>query len=532
MVYTIAVNRLVQGQIVVALRAKVYDKMQRLSFRFFDENASGSIINRVTGDVQAVRSFVDGVVMQTLVVVLSLGVYLVYMVHINVRLTLACLATTPLLWALTRRFSREVRPAYERNRELADDQVRVISENLNGIHVVKGFARENEQIEAFDKSGRAVRDQRRWIFRKISVFSPLIGYLTNVNLAVMLAYGGYLVVCHERAPDADTAMRVGLSVGELIVFTGLLQQLSNNVSAVSNIANTMQQCLTSARRVFQVLDAPIEIQSPANPVRLPGMKGAVTFDRVGFSYRKNDAVLADISLEVKAGQLVAILGATGSGKSTLLSLVPRFYDPDSGRVVVDGHDARRLDLDCLRRSVGIVFQESFLFSNTVAANIAFGHPEASPEQVLRAAKIAAAHDFIMQLPKGYETVLREGGGNLSGGQRQRLAIARAILLEPAILLLDDPTAAVDPETEDEIMRAMDSAMEGRTTLIVAHRLSTLRRADYVVVLDQGRIVQVGTHEELIQRKGQYRRAAKLQLPDPEDSRTLMGEGFRLPEWDA
>jgi ATP-binding cassette subfamily B protein len=229
---------------------------------------------------------------------------------------------------------------------------------------------------------------------------------------------------------------------------------------------------------------------------------------------------------------VAILGATGSGKSTLLSLVPRFYDPDSGRVVVDGHDARRLDLDCLRRSVGIVFQESFLFSNTVAANIAFGHPEASPEQVLRAAKIAAAHDFIMQLPKGYETVLREGGGNLSGGQRQRLAIARAILLEPAILLLDDPTAAVDPETEDEIMRAMDSAMEGRTTLIVAHRLSTLRRADYVVVLDQGRIVQVGTHEELIQRKGQYRRAAKLQLPDPEDSRTLMGEGFRLPEWDA
>jgi ATP-binding cassette subfamily B protein len=532
MVYTIAVNRLVQGQIVVALRAKVYDKMQRLSFRFFDENASGSIINRVTGDVQAVRSFVDGVVMQTLVVVLSLGVYLVYMVHINVRLTLACLATTPLLWALTRRFSREVRPAYERNRELADDQVRVISENLNGIHVVKGFARENEQIEAFDKSGRAVRDQRRWIFRKISVFSPLIGYLTNVNLAVMLAYGGYLVVCHERAPDADTAMRVGLSVGELIVFTGLLQQLSNNVSAVSNIANTMQQCLTSARRVFQVLDAPIEIQSPANPVRLPGMKGAVTFERVGFSYRKNDPVLADISLEVKAGQLVAILGATGSGKSTLLSLVPRFYDPDSGRVVVDGHDARRLDLDCLRRSVGIVFQESFLFSNTVAANIAFGHPEASPEQVLRAAKIAAAHDFIMQLPKGYETVLREGGGNLSGGQRQRLAIARAILLEPAILLLDDPTAAVDPETEDEIMRAMDSAMEGRTTLIVAHRLSTLRRADYVVVLDQGRIVQVGTHEELIQRKGQYRRAAKLQLPDPEDSRTLMGEGFRLPEWDA
>lgn len=531
--YTISVNRLVQGQIVVDLRAMVYDKMQRLSFRFFDENASGSIINRVTTDVQAVRSFVDGVVMQTMIVVLSLAVYLAYMLRINLRLTLACLATTPLLWVLTRRFSRQVRPAYERNRELFDDQVLVVSENLRGAHVVKGFALEAEQTGKFDRAGRAVRDQRWWIFEKVCTFQPLTSFLTNVNIAIMLAYGGYLVVCHERAPAAEAAAGVGLSIGQLLVFTGLLQQFSNNVANVSNIANTMQQCLTSARRVFHVLDAPIDIQSPPNAVRLRrGDSAGVAFENVSFAYRRNDPVLVDVSIEARPGQLVAILGATGSGKSTLLSLVPRFYDPDSGRVVVGGHDLRKVDLDDLRRSIGIVFQESFLFSNTVAANIAFGHPEATPEQVIRAAKIAAAHDFIMRLPKGYETILREGGSDLSGGQRQRLAIARAILLEPSILLLDDPTAAVDSETEDEIMRAMDNAMEGRTTFVVAHRLSTLRRADLVVVLDQGRVVQAGTHEELIQRKGHYRRAARLQLPEPEESRILMGEGFRLPEWEG
>lgn len=531
--YTITVNRLVQGQIVVDLRATVYDKMQRLSFRFFDENASGSIINRLTTDVQAVRSFVDGVVMQTLIVILSLAVYLTYMLQINVKLTLACLATTPLLWTLTRRFARQVKPAYRRSRELFDDQVLAVSENLQGIHVVKGFAREGEQIARFDRAGQAVRDQRLWIFDKVCTFQPLIGFLTQINIVVMLAYGGYLVVCYDRAADAAEALRVGLSIGQLLVFTGLLQQFSNNVASISNIANTMQQSLTSARRVFEILDAPVDIQSPPNAVRL-GRGGAtgVAFEGVTFGYRRNDPVLTDVSLAVEPGQLVAILGATGSGKSTLLSLVPRFYDPDAGRVVVGGHDVKKLNLDDLRRMIGIVFQESFLFSNTIAANIAFGHPDALPEQVVRAAKIAAAHDFIMRLPKGYETVLRESGGNLSGGQRQRLAIARAILLEPSILLLDDPTAAVDSETEEEIMQAMDNAMEGRTTLIVAHRLSTLRRADRVVVLDQGRVVQTGTHEELIQRKGQYRRAARLQLPEPEETRILMGEGFRLPEWES
>jgi ATP-binding cassette subfamily B protein len=222
--------------------------------------------------------------------------------------------------------------------------------------------------------------------------------------------------------------------------------------------------------------------------------------------------------------MVAILGTTGAGKSTLLSLIPRFYDPTAGRILVDGHDLRSLDVDDLRRNIGVVFQESFLFSNTVAANIAFGHPEATPEAIERAARIASAHDFVSGLSHGYGTVLREGGADLSGGQRQRLAIARAILLDPPILLLDDPTAAIDPGTEGEIIQAMEGAMSGRTTFMVAHRLSTLRRADLVLVLENGRIVQTGTHDELIQTRGHYRRTARLQMPDPDEHRLLFGEG--------
>jgi ATP-binding cassette subfamily B protein len=246
----------------------------------------------------------------------------------------------------------------------------------------------------------------------------------------------------------------------------------------------------------------------------------VEFDNVSFAYHGVEAVVHGINLEVKPGQCVAILGATGAGKSVLMSLIPRFFDPISGRVLIDGHDARRLNLEDLRRNIGSVFQESFLFSNTIAANIAFGHPEATRDQIEKAARIAAAHDFISALPEGYETVLGESGNSLSGGQRQRLAIARAVLLEPAILLLDDPTAAIDSETEHEIFEALDRAIAGRTTFIVAHRLSTLRRADFIIVMEDGRIVQRGTHEELMRMQGPYLRVANLQLVDARDLQLL------------
>lgn len=516
-------NALVQSRIVVNLRSMLYAKMQKLSFKFFDDNESGSLINRVTGDVQAVRMFVDQVVLTTIILILSLVFYLVYMIRIHPMLTLVCLASTPMIWVLTTRFSKLVRPAYQENRERFDRLILALSENIQGVHVVKGFARQPEQIKSFGKMNNEFRRQQRWIFRQVSFFQPLIHFITHVNMIAMIAYGGYLVVKFEQAHDPVTAAAAGISVGQLLVFAGLLQQFSNQITNISTIVESIQRSLIGAQRVFEILDAPLAVESPANPVRINQMQGELCFESVSFEYNPGEPVLDNISFCLKPGQCAAILGQTGSGKSTLLSLIPRFYDPTKGRICLDKTDLRDLSLEDLRKNIGVVFQESFLFSNTVADNIAFGHPEASREQIEEAARIAHAHEFIMEMPKGYDTVLHEGGSNLSGGQRQRIAIARALVLQPRIILMDDPTAAIDPETEKDIMKAMESAMAGRTSIIVAHRLSTLRRADSVLVLNKGAIIQRGTHEELMKTQGHYRWAARLQIPD-QISLDLLREG--------
>ncbi len=511
-VYTVSVNRLVQQRLVVDLRAEVYEKLQRLSFRFFDANTTGSIITRVTGDVQAVRMFVDQVLIQSLIMVISLTVYLVYMLSLSPTLTVACLATTPVLALMTAWFSKLIQPRYRHNRELVDRMVQHFAESIQGIQVTKGFGREDENRAVFEARNREVLEQQHGIFWRVSLFSPAVGFLTRINMMVLLGYGGWLVI------HGDLPLGTGL-----VVFAGLLEQFSGQINQVANITSSIQQSLVGARRVFEILDAPVEVNNAPDALRRPRLRGEVRFEGVGFRHSGSalgpgadggrPPILRDIDLEVKPGQCVAILGATGAGKSVLMSLIPRFYDPTSGRLLVDGLDARQIHLDDLRRNIGIVFQESFLFSNTVAANIAFGHPGASREQVVKAAKIAAAHDFIMALPDGYDTVLGESGNTLSGGQRQRLAIARAVLLEPSILLLDDPTAAIDSETEHEIFEALDRAIAGRTTFIVAHRLSTLRRADFIIVMEDGRITQRGTHDELIKVPGPYLRVANLQLVD-------------------
>jgi ATP-binding cassette subfamily B protein len=514
-------------RVLVQLRTDVYDKLQRLSFPFFDANPSSSLINRAASDVQAVHTFVDGVIVKMLVVVLTLSVYLAYMFSMHVPLTVICLLSSPLLGYGAVLFSRIVQPQYREASRLVDNLVLTLVENVQGQHVVKGFAREREEIEKFHEANQKIHQHKRGIFWRISVYQPLMGLLTQWNMLVLMGYGGYLVI--------NGQLQLGAG---LFVFANLLHEFDNQVGQITNIANTIQSSLTGAGRVFEVLDAPIDIQSPPDAVRLPPSEGclvsrqpeggsrkdsptpharSVRFDHVTFAYHNgddhNDPVLRDISFDVAPGQCLGIIGETGTGKSTLLSLPSRFYDASSGVVRIDGIDVRQLDVDDLRRNIGLVFQESFVFSNTVAANIAFSHPEANHDQIERAARLATADRFIQELPDGYHTVVGEYGSNLSGGQRQRLAIARALLLDPPILLLDDATASVDPETEHDIHSAISSAMQGRTTLIVSNRISTLRAADHIIVLNEGQIVESGTHDELLTQGGIYRRLAELQCAD-------------------
>lgn len=484
---------------VISLRAEVYDKLQRLSFRFFDSHDSSGIIGRVAGDVQAIRQFVDGVILKVLTVVLSLAIYMGYMLSLHVGLTLACLCTSPLLWLGAVGFSRMVRPLYLKSSELSDGLIAALAENVQGIQVVKGFAREPEEIARFASANARIRSQKHEIFRRLSLYQPVMGFLTQVNQLILIGYGGYLVI------QGDLPLGTGM-----FVFANLMSEFAGQVGQIVNIANTIQTSLTASERVFEILDAPVEIVDSDHALPLPRARGAIAFENVSFAYHPPEQVLDQLSFSIQPGEKIGIVGETGAGKTTLLGLIARFYDPTSGRVLVDGVDVRDYRLRDLRQNLGLVFQESFLFSNTVAANIAFGRPDATAEQISRAAQLAAADEFVSELPRGYGNMIGEHGANLSGGQRQRLAIARALLLDPPILILDDATAAVDPETEHEIRTAVEQAMAGRTTLIVSGRVSTLCHTDRILVLHKGKLVESGTHAELMALRGEYYALAHLQ----------------------
>lgn len=490
---------LVHVRIIPRLQRQVFDKIQNLSFSYFDKASTGAIINKAAGDVQSVRAFVDTVLVEGLTLMITLSLYATNMILINLKLALVCLFTLPLMVLSSYVFSHIVRPRIHRSRVLFDRLVLGLSEYVEGVKTVKGLSLEERLGEDLHARNDAVEAQQRSVFWCTSLFSPTINTLSQLGIVVLLIYGGRLAI--------DGKIEIGTG---LVVFATLLQQFSNQINSFSHLIAAIQESFTGAQRIFGVLDTPVPVSQAENPVRLRRMRGAVEFENVCFEFTENKTALENINFKVEPGTCVALMGETGSGKSAMLNLLARFYDPQKGEIRIDGYNVKQLDLDQMRRDIGVLFQETFLFADTVINNIRFGNPEASEEEVYEAARQAHVHDFILQLDDGYQSYIQEGAKNLSGGQRQRIGLARVLLSNPHILLLDDPSSAVDSKTEKAIFEAIEDTIKSRTTFMVAHRISTLKRADRILVLKQGRIVQDGDHETLLRQPGHYRDAALLQ----------------------
>jgi ATP-binding cassette subfamily B protein len=474
------------------LRNAMYSHLLRLSWRFYDSHQTGQLMSRATVDLQGVRFFLGYGLIFFFQHILTIVAVTAIVFFYDWQLALVALAITPLLAGIAFVYSRASHPILKDVQQRMADMTTVAEENIVGVNVVKAFAQERRELAKFSGRSEAVFDQSVRATRLRAFYAPLMSFLPLLTQAAVLLVGGRKVVDGE------------LALGAFVAFNVYVLMLVQPLRMLGYWISEFQRAIASGERIFEVLDEPEEIVERPDARPLPTGDGTIRFEHVTFGYDHTRPVLHDVDLEIPAGRRVALIGHTGSGKSTLTALVPRFYDPNEGRVLLDGVDVRDLGLRDLRGAIGLVSQDPFLFSTTVRENIAFGAPQATDDHVVHAARMAQAHEFIVELPDGYDTVIGERGITLSGGQRQRLAIARAILVDPRVLILDDATASVDASTEAKIRLGLREAMRGRTTLIIAHRLSTLALADELIVLDRGRAVARGTEAELRQTSPVYR----------------------------
>jgi ABC-type multidrug transport system fused ATPase/permease subunit len=486
-------------RVIFDIRNTMYRHLQQMSYSFYDTTQTGQLMSRVTSDVQTCQRFLSNGLVQTVSSTLTFVGTFGLMLNLNWKLALVTVLTLPFLVRRVQVYSTEIRPMFREIQQKLAVLTSTIQQNITGQRVIKAFVRKEYEVEKFDRDNTDLLNSNVKAIRSQAFNESLMQFLSEASLALILGYGGFLVIIND------------LSLGTLLAFNTLLGRLLRPVRMLGFLVSLAQRTVASAQRVYEILDTKADIEEKDTAVALPDIKGSVQFDNVSFSYDDENMVLKNINLKVNPGETIAILGRTGSGKSTLLNLIPRFYDVSEGRITIDGYDVRDVTLDSLRTQIGVVTQETFLFSASLRDNIAYGRPNASLEEVRKAAQSAHISDFIENLPHGYDTLIGERGVGLSGGQKQRIAIARALLLDAKILLLDESTSSVDVETEMQIQKAFQSLLADRTGFIIAQRLSTIRNADKIIVLDDGRIAEEGTHEELLAKGGIYTGIYDLQF---------------------
>ena len=489
--------------VIIDIRAAVFKKLQRLSVSFYDKNKTGTIMSYVTNDVNALQSAMVENTIEMITEGFILIGSVVAMIYLDWRLTLFTVCTFPVVLWFMEFFGKKIRKTGGRIQECTADITSVLQESVASARVIKSFVREDYEVDRFDVENKANLRANMKNAQLMATLTPVVELVAAIGVTMIIWYGG------------NNVINGTITAGSLVAFLTYAVNISNPIKRLTRVIGNIQKALAAAQRVFMIIDMPEEIAESRDAKQLPEVSGKVEFQNVSFAYNDKGNVITDLSFSVKPGEVIAIVGPSGAGKSTIANLLPRFYDVNKGDIKIDGHSVREVTLDSLREQVGIVPQETMLFNGSVYNNILYGRLDATKEEIEAAAKAANAHDFIMQLTDGYETKLGDRGVNLSGGQRQRIAIARAILKNPRILILDEATSALDTESERVVQEALDRLMVGRTSFVIAHRLSTVKNADKILVLEKGNLVESGTHDELLALDGLYAHLYKIQYRNKE-----------------